>query len=451
MRFTQMSSSSSCSSRLCGELSREFAPYLYALPHEARDPELRRWPAGTVVLRDPFAVDRFMVDSDANRRRFRDRDYTWTDDSRRRVWFPEPTPEMRAALQAVLSARERFVGALDENMISARRQPVPDVNLPNRIVLVPWELKLREIRTAANLTPDLARSLRKMAGVPSDLAWPADWEQMLCDLCSVKVYRLQGTWVEMHAVAAFVTPMRFQRGAGPKLVLPGAEVLKAVRAAYRGWLARDGSSPRFTFYSLGSHARWADEMRGHAAGDHWLVFCSVATDGTWEVRTPPRYGDRMSLRDFLDRLKPETRQQRISRLKYAIDDILQAQPNAVLDDLKAQTGDRRTNIRDAFLTMQQQSPDAYRLEKRYDGRLQIRKAEPGEPIGITHASFRKGPVRRHVLGLMGTAAGAGGWVIKDLIRGHVFDPTGFFILIPTVYVASCLQAVINRRASEDKE
>jgi len=434
---------------VCGGID-EFAPYLYTLPQEARDPELRRWPAGTVVLRDPFATDKFMVDNDANRRRFRDRDCTWTDDSRRRVWFPEPTPELKAQLQAVQSARERFVAALDENMTASRRQPVPEENMPYRVALLPWEPKLLDTSSVADLTADVAKGLRGMSGTPAELAWPANYDQMLRDLCSVKVYRLQGTWVEMHVVAAFVTPLRFERGAGPKLVQPGAEVLDGVRAAYRQWRSRDGSAPRRTFYSLGSYTPWVGDLHGHAAGDHWVVFCSANADGkTWEVRTPERPADPLSLRNFLDRLKPETRQQRISRLKYVIDDLLQTQPNVVLDDLKEKTGDRRTNIRDTFLTMQQQSPDAYRLEKRYDGRVQIRKAQPGDRIGLTEASFRKSLVRRHTLGLLATAAGAGGWVIKDWIRGSTVDPTGFFILIPTVYVAGCLQAMINRRASEE--
>ena len=436
---------------VCGGVD-EFAPCLYKLPQEARDPELKRWPAGTIVLRDPFATDKFMMDNDTNRRRFRDRDYTWTDQSRRRVWFPDPLPELKAELQAVQSARERFVAALDENMTAARRQPVPDVNLPYRIVLLPWELKLHEISAAADLTDEVVNGLRAMSGVPADLAWPETCDQMLRDLCSVKVYRLQGTWMQMHVVAAFVTPMRFERGAGARLVGPGADVLDAVRAAYRQWKDRDGSVPRFTFYSLGSHARWDDKLHGHAAGDHWLVFSSANADArTWEVRTPPRYGDRMSLRNFLDRLKPETRGQRISRIKYLVDELLETERNVLLEDVAEKTRYRKSVVRDAFLTMQQQSPDAYRLEKRYDGRVQIRKAQPGERIGITEASFRKTLIRRHILGLLGTAAGAGGWVIKDWIRSARFDPTGFFILIPTVYVASCLQAIINRRASEDKE
>ena len=74
--------------------------------------------------------------------------------------------------------------------------------------------------------------------------------------------------------------------------------------------------------------------KGHAAGDHWIVLTSPKADGTFEARKPQRYGDRLSLSDFMDRLLPETRRERTSRIKEFVDDQF-ADANLIVDILYA--------------------------------------------------------------------------------------------------------------------
>jgi len=434
-----------------GEQVDDLARFRRTLDSEKRDVELRRWPAGTPVLANPLAPDEFMPDTESSRRRFRELDFAWSAATRQRVWFGEPSSELRAKLSAAHSAKERFIAALDENMAAMRGQPMPDVNLPYRTFLLPWEPTVRSVEHfEEDLTAAVAKGLQRLAGAPEGVAWPRRWDEMLGGACCVKAYCLKGTWARVHVVAAFVSPLHVEPGR-VWLLQPGTEVLEVVRKAYRQWLQTAAAQPQFTFFTLGSAMPWSAEVQGHAAGDHWVVVSSLTPAGAWEVRTPPRFADRFSLRNFLDSLKPETRQQRISKIKTAVDEFLLGEPGVLVPMAAEKTRYRKSVVLDAFLTLQDQAPDSYRLEKRYDGRVAVRRAVQNEPVSVTADMFRPTIARRHLLGLVGTAVGAGGWVLRDLLRGGRFDPMGISILIPIVYVASCAQAAINRRASSNKE
>jgi hypothetical protein len=191
------------------------------------------------------------------------------------------------------------------------------------------------------------------------------------------------------------------------------------------------------------------ESSATAAGDHWLLFSCPDGNGRWKTSVPRRFGDRPSIRDFVDRLKPETAPERVSRIKDCVDDLIPEGGNITAQKVKNRTGYRKSVIRRAFLTLQDQAGDVYRVYKTTDGQYAIRKSRPGEKISVRAGSLQRGFVRQHGLRLLGAAVGVGGWLIRGMF--DISGVTGFVVLVLLVYVTSCMQGAINRRADDSKE
>ena len=107
-------------------------------------------------------------------------------------------------------------------------------------------------------------------------------------------------------------------------------------------------------------------------------------------------------------------------------------------------------MREAFFELQKRAPESYRVWTK-DGQLAIRKTRAGEPIKLTAANTGPQLLRRHGLRLGSLAVGATVSVLGSEYQRWlgVSGTTGFMLAVPILYVGSCLQATINRRA--DKE
>jgi len=171
-------------------------------------------------------------------------------------------------------------------------------------------------------------------------------------------------------------------------------------------------------------------------------------DGAWETRMPPVFGNALSLANFMDRLKPETREQRIGRIKAYVDELLTSgyQGFVHTDKIAAATGCRRVAVHDAMFALQESEP--YTIYKTKDGRLAIRKATGKERATVTSAPVARGPMRRHAWRIAAASIGVGAWFLRDVVTGKGFDPLGFLILVPLVYLGSCVQSTINRRIAD---
>jgi len=423
----------------------EWQEYVLRLQQDERDVDGKLLKTGTPVLCNPLLPGALREDTPANRQEFLDGDRTWTPEHRQQVWFPPVstvTDALACQADECRSAKQAFLAAIDTNLMSAKGQPIPSVReLPFWFAVLAWEPKIRDVTEAADLTGQLASRLAERSRLPNGVMWPDEWRQWLEGVNGTKVYALKGMGTTFHVVAAAVCCARIQLPGQPEVVSPGQETIDLVRQVYAQWSRDRSSRAAFTFFVLGSALPWPDHAATDAAGSHWVVVSSRRSDGMWHTSAPPRFADRLSLRNFLDRLRPETRQQRISRTKDYVDRILTTgfEGNLYLEAIAKDTGYRRTAVEEAALALQ--ASGHYRVYRTPEGALAI--GGKGTLLGRTVTSEN---LRRQWLGylvILGPAASAGSWFVKDLILGRPVDGLGFLALLPLVYTGKWLHTRIQ--------
>lgn len=374
----------------------EFAGYVRRLSEPARDLDDRLLPKESAVLCNPLAPEKFYKDTPENRQAFKRRNFTWTDNVRQDVWFKDTksfSSELNKRLEAIRVVRKRFVTAVHENILSSKGSPFPYLRLPFWVNLIPWnkELRITAAKEEADLTESLLQIIKEQSGTPSGLEWPEEWAALLRGLNDLKVYAVQRGSKRIHVLSAFITKLSVGSQAEPRIDAPDQTALDAVHSLYTKWNTSNGKHrPLFCFITVGSIECPNDKVSAQAAGDHWLMFSYPIETGRWNTILPKRFGDRLATRDFMDRLKPETQLERVSRVKDCVDEMILDGGNITVEKVKERTGYRKSTIRQAFLTIQERAGDNYRIYKTSnDGQIAIEKANANKKITLTSAYFRR--------------------------------------------------------------
>ena len=434
------------------EADPEWRDFIRILAKDERDTENKLLKRGTQVLCHPSEPGAIREDSPANRQEFLRLDRAWTPELRQQIWFPRISSipsDLSDMAEDCRSAKTAFLAAIDENIMSARGQPIPEVNsLPFWFAVLAWEPKIKDVAEVADLTARFTDCLASKSNVPEQVSWPDDWRQWLASMNGLKVYALSGMTTTVHVVAAPTTGIRFQAPGRPAIEPPGQEIVELVRETYRQWTRESGQQAAFTFFTLASAAPWPDQVSGYAAGDHWLLLSSRDADGSWRTSAPPRFADRLTLRNFMDRLRPETRQHRISKIKRFVDELLDSgyEGNIHLEKIAKKTGYRRTVVRDTVFALQ--NSGHYRVYRTPEGQIAVGRKGSRVGITVTAATFHGSWLAR--LACLGPAVSAGVWFVKDLILGRPFEFWGFAVMIPLAYGGEWLNTRF-RKWREDKE
>ena len=422
------------------EVPAELGRYLRTLDADERDLEGRLVLAGTRVLCDPSDPRIFMEDTPQIREEFIRLDCTWRQRSRQELWFPvlaKLPAESRAELDAARVLRDQFTSAIDENLHTAARSVCPELGLPFWYVLVPWELRIRRCKVVKDLSDELAGEVKSLSGVPDDLPWPEEWQTQLRELNVARVYSLKCTGglvmrATLHVISAFVCPLAFHKGKPPELLAPTQRVVDAARGAYRRWLAEDGnaSSPAFVFITIGVPKPWTPKVTATTGGRCWTVLSSPVGGGQWKTLPPAGYDDRLSIRDFLDRLRPETDRQRLSKVKHVVDSMLEQgyDGNITVKKIQDSTGYRETQVLRALMSLQEDRRHyrVYRTKQR--GEIAIDNCSQLKGRKISKGEIEPSWLRRH--GLV-TVAG----VLSPMLGVLIGNVAGYFLGRPISWLS----------------
>ncbi len=354
----------------------QWEPFLRMLDRDERDVDGRLVKPGTRVLCHPMEPGAFRVDSEVNRQQFLLADRTWTPEARRRVWFPpisQMLPGFAGHAAACHSAKEAFLSALDENLVLARGKPMPEFGtVSRRRRLLPWEPRIKEVMASVDLTQEIVTQLLETTRVPQEVSWPQDWLQKLTDWNSLKVYVLKSSGSTIHVVVAFLTSLHFRPERHPEFGEPSQEMVDLVYRTYAKWRVEPHGSA-FAFMTYGAAGIWPEHVVGQATSDRCVIISGLGSDGRWDTRTPPRAADELSFQLFLERLKPETRQQRISKIEQTITDLLGSgyDGNLHVKKIAKATGYDADTVRDAFMSLHRSG--RYRMYKTVDNMAAVER------------------------------------------------------------------------------
>ena len=421
--------------------------YVETLRREGRDAEGKLLPAGIRVIRHPDTPDEFMADTPRSRQLFEKRGLAWSDAARQSAFFP-PRSRWSSDLQNSLnSAQQRckdFTSAIDQNIRSSIGTPMPDVHLSAWLFALPYMPKIKKAEQVADLTDKLIDRICNYGHVPDGIFPPKDWAEALGGIEALRIYSVSGPFGRFHVVSSFVSPVRLSSSSQPELVQANAGILDAIQSLYDEWANRQ-PSVKFTFYTTGASLAWHGDMTGIASGDHWIALSASTGDGRWDTSSPPQFASRLYLRNFLDRLHPETRQQRISRIKDAVDRYVAEgyEGNILLGKIAKETGYRRTWVRRAFRVMQNSGHyQCYR-----EGRQVAIRERTGRG-GISLSSERGAFVRYH-LGLLTSAiVGVMGWQCLTYATTGAFQTTGLLVVPLFLYAGKCIEITAKRNQSD---
>ena len=423
--------------------STKWVSYSCILEDDHRDIDRKLLKAGTLVLRNPSQPDVIREDTPANRQVFLKQDKTWTTEAREDIWFPPLSTlssELKQEVEDCLSFKKNFLDAIDENIIrSAKGTPLPAVSsLPKWFYLLAWEPKIKEVNQEVELTDQLLETLTQECGVPKELNWPSEWRDWLKSLTSMRIYSLRVRSTSVHVISAFIPPLQFEQSHNPAFIALRQQLVNKVLHVYETWNSESSMHPIFKFFTIGSMSKSLDQKMASSAGDHWTVVSFYANDGTINTIKPPPSIDRLSLCNFLDLICPETRQQRISKIRQVVDNKLIGigyPGNFSVDDIKKQTGYRRALIQDALLQFQETGH--YRVYRQGEMNkicvcLPEAKHVPQTAHTVSSAYFRQTFALRY-LAYLSPLVGVSIWFAKDVILGKPFEAFGLIAIVPLAY------------------
>lgn len=373
--------------------------HLRVLQTNARDIHGRVLMAGTRVLAHPLAPTEFMEDTPANRAAFAAADFTWRPETRSDAWFGPPVNDAGFQTQVAL-ARARmgeFLAAIDVNIAEPqhgmRGQPFPALRPPFWFALLPWEPTVSRVEMVSDGDIDLAdRLVPALAGpeyvaAPADVVRPPAFLDLLKSVNKMRVYRLHSQTAVVDVLAAFIAPVRMTEPGRANFTEATSTTLDLLATIYNQWRAARGETAPLVFLAVGTPMEWRVE-EGHLARASSLAVCSApGPDGDaarWTVTMPPRQGDRLALRQFLDRLRPQTQQARAAAIRAIVDEHLPLAGKVTPELVERALGYPRSEIIAAFKSMEQH--DGYRMEHA-DGKIWIGK--PADSAGAVSGPSRK--------------------------------------------------------------
>jgi len=423
--------------------------YVTTLRRETRDVEGKLLKAGTRVIRHPNVASEVMADTPANRDRFRKQHHAWSDRARQAAWFPPRSQwdeSLRTSLTRAHQQCREFLSATDDNISSAAGRPLPDIHLPlwrYGLASIP---KAKEARKVADLTEQFAREVCARGSLPAGIEPPDEWMGTLMGICRMQVYSVAGRAGRFHVVSAFATPLCFRAGAVPEVETSCPVILDIVERLYRDWAASQ-ASVRFTFFTVGSATGWTDGMKGSAGGRAWTLLSWPDGSDRWQTSAPAHFASRLSLRNFLERLYPETRQQQVSRVKSIVDGYIKGDYDAghiLLEKVVRQTGYRRTVIRGAFSAMQDSGHyKCYRVEDQ----IAIGKAS-ARSKGIRLQPVTPAVVKYHLAVLLSVLVPLLGWRVASYYETGHYRWWALWIVLPFAYIGLCMEIALKRRQSD---
>jgi len=477
-----------------------FAPFLDQRGPENAPVDRREWldysdtvPRGIAHLaREPVQVIRhavrpreFRIDTPTNREEFHRRWCGWSSSGANevaRLAIRNLPPGDQRRLASARAGRERHLKALETNLTKAVGSPFPLAHEPRLSRLVPfdWTPRIQSVRKLADLTEGWIDRWEASHRNPDTEAWPDVVRDHLRSTTGLVLYELQGPTSPVRVLVGWFSPLTYSMNAGRtalRFVPPDVLVSRCAHEALEAWGTADGPGP-YMFCSFGFDdvaGPLADVLQPVESSRHWeLCWTHRVRSGTTTpalvVALPDRFSASPSLRNFSDLLVPVTSEQRVSEVKQIVDLMREDfDGNLTVDAVQRRTserhvtpagehhGCRKSVVLRAFLALQENAPDQYRVEKhskgddltRGDGSIaRVRMVRPEEQRGSRVTSASRRPFRQIALGHLDLAVSGGVTLAANQWKEelHLTGLQALFLFLPLSYLGRLITRWLNRRA-----
>jgi hypothetical protein len=190
---------------------------------------------------------------------------------------------------------------------------------------------------------------------------------------------------------------------------------------------------------LGSYTSWRKDSRGGAAGHYWVRLTARAENNCWsntdlsrptDDLKPHVVDEALSFRNFQENLFPETRAQRVSKIKTFVDEQLRfgSGGHILIKDVAKATGYRQTAVYEALLALEKENYRFY--EHKTD--LAVGKGK-GRSV-----SLKRHWALQNLVTLLGVSISVGFSYVKEYLGGT------FLVAIVALYVCTLTDRSLNR-------
>jgi|GEM_PF-4965829 len=461
--------------------------YVTTLSQKQRSIEAQGLEPDDTVIHNPEFPSEIMPDSPAMREEFRRRLYIWTNESRAAAWFPAKelwSEEFTEQIAQCQTRRQAFSAAIAANAQSLEGRRMPSPRLPFFIRATGLNIYATEAETVADLTDQFCEVIHRET-VPEIVSVTDDWIELAHTLNHLSIYRVKTQFIgrpTIDIVCGFVSPMLHSGTDDSCFVHAQSIWIDTIRRLYDQWIETNERAD-FTCFSIGTPIRWTDDCEALEDKDSYIAISEpngesdqdanvlveadllrLASDPiqgdnpAWKTKLPAESTESGDVRALLDRMQPETRAERIARIRRAIDQLLddRSYEGTVHVDLLAEkTGYRRQLVLDAM--DQLQKTDEYKCilwQHSQPARIIIVRANDPQFAGEKNIKriYTDPHWRRIATGHFMTLAGAAASVVGAQLV--VWQATGSFSLsalligVPVWFVTRSIQVAMMRKACE---
>lgn len=402
---------------------------------------------GSTVICHPKYPDVFKEYNESNWRRFEKRGYFWDSHNlTEELKFGD-----RDSLDSNIGACSNFTDSISNNVSNIVGMEVPYAlrSLWQKVFLL--NPRFRSYHELVDLKKSfLGKVYSNMNLSAGEL--PSSVQRSFEQSTAFKVYRIKSSGVKLDVIGVYHTPKIRQGEVLTSVPLVRAHI-EQIKEQYDEYLRKaDAEKPDFVLLTIGTAEKVSGSLDLVKSADS-LIVVSEPSDEMWTTHTPRGFEDCPSMRQLISLAQPITREEILSQVKAVVDDelLLMGHGGVKLSSVARKTGLRKSQVRDAFLTLQKN--DDYGLYRRSAGdkELSIAKAvNVKERNAVKASDFRKSWWGRNFATVvLPTLSALAGILIMFLTEERLAAIIAFAATVPLTYVGALISRILRIRLDPD--
>ncbi|MFW6229791.1 MAG: hypothetical protein ACOC4L_02280, partial [Halanaerobium sp.] len=277
----------------------------------------RKLAQGTSVLFNPVQPEAIKEDNRENRRKFIEKNFTWTEQAQKKILFQKISPDVKKKIRQIKSRKDEFYQSIDINMEDAIGSILPHFRAPlwSYLTSLTLQPKIKKIKKSNDLAKNIFPEIKKDSN-----SWHDRFEDILHKINQIKIISLYSRFKRIDVVVAFITQFNIS-DEGISFSSINEELLEKIWDIYNTWKNKNDKKDTACFLSLGSitNSEEKPNLRPANYNNKWInIILYNLVSEKWDINTPDYYGHREAVLEFSDRLKIETFEERRTKIRQKV-------------------------------------------------------------------------------------------------------------------------------------